>query len=205
MPRMGIGYHPRASPRSGCNTYPIARIRPADMSFLYRYLLIFIACVALLLGIQIPTFVDQFDKRLDAHYQEVQADLKGYREIAERDFNGSMEALIRRHKESTDMVFRDEAAPIEAMYLRFLHFSDQRAAMQTSLPRQVLYLIGHGDRDLIRETYAGYSFAVPLDSTAIYSGFALAGILLLLVEFVSGVVGLVTGLGGGGHRKGARF
>ena len=173
------------------------------MSFLYRYLLIFIACVALLLGIQIPTFVDQFEKRLDAHYQEVLTDLKGYREIADRDFNGSMEDLIRRHKESTDMVFRDEAAPIEAMYLRYLHFNDQRTAMQASLPRQVLYLALHGDRELIRETYASYSFAVPLDSSAIYSGFAVAGILLLLVEFFSTVIGLVTGLGG--RRRSVRF
>ncbi len=173
------------------------------MSFLYRYLLIFIACVALLLGIQIPTFVDQFEKRLDAHFQEVQTNLKGYQEIADRDFNGSMEALIRRHKESTDMVFRDEAAPIETMYLRYLHFNDQRSAMQTSLPGQVLYLVEHGDRDLIRETYANYSFAIALDSTAIYSGFALAGILLLLVEFVTGVFGLVTGLGPA--RKSSRF
>jgi len=173
------------------------------MSFLYRYLLIFIACVALLIGIQIPTFVDQFEKRLDAHFQEVQANLKGYREIADRDFNGSMEDLIRRHKDSTDMVFRDEATPIEAMYLRYLHFNDQRNALQTSLPGQVLYLIEHGDRDLIRETYASYSFSVPLDSSAIYSGFALAGIMLLLVEFVTGVFGLVTGLGP--SKKSSRF
>ena len=173
------------------------------MSFLYRYLLIFIACVALLLGIQIPTFVDQFEKRLDAHLQEVQTNLKGYQEIADRDFNGSMEALIRRHKESTDMVFRDEAAPIETMYLRYLHFNDQHSALQTSLPGKVLYLIQHGDRDLIRETYASYSFAIPLDSTAIYCGFALVGIMLLLVEFVTGTIGLVTGLGT--SRKSSRF
>ncbi len=173
------------------------------MSFLYRYLLIFIACVALLLGIQIPTFVDQFEKRLDAHFQEVQTNLKGYQEIADRDFSGSMEALIRRHKDSTDMVFRDEAAPIETMYLRYLHFKDQRAALQTSLPGKVLYLAQHGDHELMRETYANYSFAIPLDSMAIYSGFALVAIVLLLVEFVSGVLGLVTGLGT--SRKSLRY
>ena len=182
---------------------PSRRIRLKIMSFLYRYLLIFIACVALLLGIQIPTFVDQFEKRLDAHLQEVQTNLKGYRDIADRDFNGSMEALIRKHKDSSDMVFRDEAAPIETMYLRYLHFKDQQAALQTSLPGKVLYLARHGDRDLMRETYASYSFAIPLDSTAIYSGFALVAIMLLLVEFVSGVFGLVTGLGT--SRKSARF
>ncbi len=165
------------------------------MPFLYRYLLIFLACVALLLGIQIPTFVNQFQQRLDAHYQEIITDLKGYRDIADRDFGGSMESLIRRHKESTDMVFRDEATPIEAMYLRYLHLDGQRNAMQTSLPRQLWFLIQHGDHDLLRETYANYSFSVPLDATAIYTGFAVVGLVLLVVEFFTGVIGLVTGLG----------
>ena len=106
-----------------------------------------------------------------------------------------MEALIRRHKDSTDMVFRDEAGPIEAMYLRYLHFDDQRKALDTGLPRQVLYLVQHADHDLLRETYANYSFSVPLDSAAIYSGFAAVGIVVLLLEFFVGATGLVTGLG----------
>lgn len=165
------------------------------MSFLYRYLLIFLACLALLMGIQLPSFVDQYEKRLDAHFQEVQTDLKGYQDIANRDFGGSMESLIRRHKESTDMVFRDEAGPIETMYLRFLHFKDQREGLQTQLPGKVLYIARYGDHDLLRETYASYSYTIPLDSTAIYAGFASAGIVVLLTEFLSGLIGLLTGTG----------
>ncbi len=165
------------------------------MSFLYRYLLIFVACIALLMGIQIPSFVDQYEKRLDAHFQEVQTDLKGYQDIADRDFGGSMESLIRRHKESTDMVFRDEASPIETIYLRFLHFRDQREGLKTQLPGKVLYIVRYGDHDLLRETYASYSYTIPLDSTAIYTGFALVGIVVLLLEFLTGLAGMFTGLG----------
>jgi hypothetical protein len=169
--------------------------RAAEMHVLYRYLLIFAACAALLLGIQVPAFVDQYDKRLDAHLQEVQANLKGYREIAERDFGGSMEALIRRHKDSSDPVFRDEAAPIETMYLRFLHFDDQRKSLDTILPKQVLFLALHADRDLLRETYDSYGMAVPLDGTAIYSGFAAVALVVLLLELVASVSGVMRGLG----------
>jgi hypothetical protein len=171
------------------------------MPFLYRYLLIFAACLALLMGIQIPSFVDQYEKRLDAHFQEVQADLKGYQDIANRDFGGSMEALIRRHKESTDMVFRDEAGPIETIYLRFLHFKDQREGLATQLPGKVLFIARYGDHDLLRETYASYSYTIPLDSTAIYAGFASAAIVVLLLEFLSGLLGLF----GGRPRRGASF
>lgn len=165
------------------------------MSFLYRHLLILIACVALLFGIQIPNFVDQYQKRLDAHFQEVQTNLKGYREIADREFGGSIEELIRKHKESDDLVFRDEAAPIETIYLRYLHFNEQHTALQTPLPQQVLYLLQHVDRELLRETYDSYSYSVPLNSAAVYSGFVVAAAVLLVVELLAGVIGLVIGLG----------
>jgi hypothetical protein len=164
------------------------------MSFLYRYLLILIACGALLLGIQVPNFVDQYQKRLDAHLQEVAANLKGYQEIADRDFGGSLDALIRKHKDSDDATFRDEAAPIESMFLRRVHFEAQRSALQSSLPQQALYLALHGDRDLLDETWGSYSFAVPLNGLALLSGFGLAAVLLIVVEVFAGLFGAVRGL-----------
>jgi hypothetical protein len=164
------------------------------MSFLYRYLLIVIACGSLLLGLQIPNFIDQYQKRLDAHLQEVQTNLKGYQGIADRDFQGSLEALIRKHKESDDPVFRDEAGPIEAMYLRWTHFDAQRNALQTSLPQQAWFLLLHGDRDLLRETWASYTFAAPLNGTALLSGFGLTAALLLIIEVLSGLFTFVSGL-----------
>lgn len=164
------------------------------MSFLYRYLLILIACGALLLGIQVPNFVDQYQKRLDAHLQEVQTNLKGYQDIADRDFGGSLDALIRKHKDSDDATFRDEAAPIESMYLRRVHFEAQRSALQASLPQQAWYLLLHGDRELLSETWASYSFAVPLNGLALLSGFGLAALLLIVVEILAGLFGAVRGL-----------
>jgi len=46
------------------------------MKVLYRYFLILIACTAILFGVQIPNFVDQYEKRLDAHFLEVQNNLR---------------------------------------------------------------------------------------------------------------------------------
>lgn len=171
------------------------------MSFLYRYLLIFLACLGLLAGIQVPSFLDQYEKRLDAHLLEVQTDLKGYQEIADRDFGGSMESLIRRHRESTDMVFRDEAEPIEKMYLRLLHFQDQRQGLAAQLPGKVWYLLRYGDHELLRETWERYSYTIPLDSIAIYAGFAAAALAVILTEFLAGLALLLTGR----RRRSERF
>jgi len=41
------------------------------MSVVYRYLMIIVACTSLLIGLQVPSFVDQYQKRVDAHLREV--------------------------------------------------------------------------------------------------------------------------------------
>jgi hypothetical protein len=165
------------------------------MSFLYRYLLILLACAALLMGIQVPNFVDQFGKRLDAHLQEAQTNLKGYQEIADRETGGSMDQLIARHAASQDPVFSREAKPIQDLYQRYQRFSAEKAALATSLPGQVLYLARNPDQELLRETYDNYSFAVPLDSTAVAAGFAAAAVILLPVELLGLILAGLFGFG----------
>ena len=36
----------------------------------YRYLIVVIACISLLIGLQVPNFADQYEKRVDAHLRE---------------------------------------------------------------------------------------------------------------------------------------
>jgi hypothetical protein len=165
------------------------------MGFLYRYCLILLACGALLLGIQMPNFLDQYQKRLDAHLRETQTDLKGYQDIANHEFGGSIEALIAKHAASQDPVFSREAAPLRDLYDRYQRFSAEKSALATSLPGKVLYLARKPDRELLDETYANYSFAVPLDTTAIAAGFAAAAVVLLPVELLGLILGALFGVG----------
>jgi Protein of unknown function (DUF2937) len=165
------------------------------MGLLYRYCLILIACGALLLGIQVPNFIDQYQKRLDAHLREAQTDLKGYQDIANREFGGSLEALIAKHAASQDPVFSREAAPLLDLYARYQRFNSEKSALATGLPGRVLYLARNPDRELLEETYANYSFAVPLDATAVAAGFAAAAVVLLPVELLGLILGTLFGFG----------
>lgn len=110
------------------------------MSIIYRYSLILLACVLLLMGIQIPSFVDQYEKRLDAHFIEVKTNLRGFQQIADRYFGGSLEALINKHEQSGDEIFREEARPIRSMYLRYLRFSQQKLGLNTHLAGKVFFI-----------------------------------------------------------------
>ena len=154
------------------------------MSAIYRYFLILIACISILLGIQIPGFVDQYEKRLDAHFLEVTNNLRGYQEIAEKYFNGSMPELIKKHEANEDKTFKEEALPIKNIYERFLRFKAQKESLNTSLAGKVFFIAVKGDRELIDETYTNFSFLIPLTREAVIAGFISAAVTILIFELL---------------------
>jgi hypothetical protein len=154
------------------------------MSILYRYFLIIIACISILLGIQIPNYIDQYEKRLDAHFLETKNNLRGYQEIADRYFNGSFSDLIKKHEDSEDKTFKEEAKPIKNIYDRYVRFKTEKASLETNLAGKVLFLIIKGDRELINETTTNYSFMIPLNKSAVIAGFISAAFILLIFELL---------------------
>jgi hypothetical protein len=154
------------------------------MNTIYRYILILIACASLLLGIQIPNFVDQYEKRLDAHLIEAENNLRGYQEIADKFYGGSLAELIDKHEQSPDGVFREEAKPIKNIFDRYQHFHNEKLSLEFGLTSKVAYILAKGDRQLINETYSNYSFTVPLNASAILAGFSVMVFIVLSIELL---------------------
>jgi hypothetical protein len=142
-------------------------------AILYRYLMIIVACISLLLGLQIPNFVDQYQKRVDAHLREVTVNLQPFQDIAIKYFDGDMNKLIELHRASSEKPFQEEGLAIEKMLARKLRFEADLAALNTSLPLKAL---------------AQYSYAVPLNQDALVFGACVAITILLLVELLFALV-----------------
>ena len=157
---------------------------------LYRYLMIFVACISLLLGLQIPNFVDQYQKRVDAHLREVSVNLQPFQDIAIKYFGGDMNKLIELHRNSSEKAFQEEGAAIEKMLARKLRFETDLSALNTSLPLKALHVLLHGDKELLDEALAQYSYAVPLNQDALVFGACAALGILLLVELLLALVRL---------------
>jgi hypothetical protein len=154
------------------------------MDFLYRYLMIVVACIALLIGLQIPNFVDQYQKRVDAHLREVTINLQPFQDIATKYFGGDLNKLIALHRNSGEKPFQEEGAAIEKMVQRKLRFEADLAALRTSLPLKAWHVVFHGDREMIDEALGQYSYAVPLDQDALIFGAGATLAILLLVELL---------------------
>jgi hypothetical protein len=157
-------------------------------AILYRYLMIVVACISLLIGLQIPNFVDQYQKRVDAHLREVGINLQPFQDIASKFFGGDMSKLIELHRTSGEKPFQEEGAAIEKMLARKLRFETDMAALNTSLPQKALHVLLHGDREIVDEALGQYSYAVPLNQDALAFGAAVALAILLLVELLLALV-----------------
>jgi hypothetical protein len=152
------------------------------MSVVLRYFMVVIACVALLLGIQLPNLTDQYAKRVDASLREATLNLQPFLIIANQYAQGDIEALIALHRKSTEAVFRAEADAIERIYRRKLYLDAQAKAMHSHLVGRLWHLVWRADGDLREQTLLQYSATVPLTQEALIAGGVVALLTLLLLE-----------------------
>jgi len=152
-------------------------------TFHYTLLLILFAA-GLLFGVQIPNFVDQYQKRIDTHYLEASENFKGFQDIANRFHNGNIEELIKKHEASGDNTFNAEAEPLKKIFARKIRFEREHNALQTSLFGKVKHVAMAGDRETIEETYRAYSPGLPLDTTSIVWGLSISLVLITVFELL---------------------
>ncbi len=147
-----------------------------------NYLRLIVFSLGLLVGVQMPGFVDQYVKRVSAHRSEVVRNFSGFQETADRYFGGSVEALIAHHRGGTDQAFADEARSIQAMYDRLTALTAELAALRGPLIKQIVHIALHPNKEILDETRVEYSYTVPLNPAAIVSGVTTGALLAALVE-----------------------
>jgi hypothetical protein len=152
------------------------------MSFLLRYLLIAVACIFMLLGMQLPNLTDQYAKRVDASLREVTLNFQPFLIIANQHTGGNVEALIKLHRDSNVAPFKAEGEAIERMYQRKLKLEGEHKALQTHLPARLWHMLFRADMDLREQTLVQYTATAPLTQEALISGAVVALTMLLLLE-----------------------
>jgi len=159
---------------------------------LRAYLRLILFALGLLIGIQAPGFVDQYSKRVSAHYVEAQKNFAGFQRTANLYFGGSIEALIAHHESSSDAVFKDEAKNVAVIYVRLKKLALETNAMNHPLYSRIFHVAFYPDEEILNETMAAYSYTVPLNQEAILCGLIAASLLAILAEAI--LIGLL-GLG----------
>lgn len=144
---------------------------------LLSYLRLVLFAAGLLIGVQVPGFINDYAKRVEAHLIEAQAGLSGFQNTANQFFKGDMQALVAHYRASEDPIFRSDADSLGNLLSRQVALDKQFQAMQGPWYIRFLQVVLAADPDIRKETWNGYSYQILLTPEAMIWG--MSGALLL--------------------------
>lgn len=153
---------------------------------LYRYLILFVGAGALLIGVQIPNFLTQYQQRLDAQLTEALVYYAQYQKIADTYYGGDIEKVIAAHENSEQPAFQAEVEPLRDLVARVKNFRYQQQLMQGDYVTQLWNLATQADPELRAATWREYSYNVPLSQRAVVTGLIVAFLLVVLMDLCVG-------------------
>lgn len=162
---------------------------------LRSYLRLVLFTLGLLVGVQVPGFVDDYAKRVEAHRLEAERALAGFRETAKRFFDGNLDALVAHYRQSDDPVMRSDADSVATLVNRDALLQREWQAMQGAWYARTWHVLSGADRELLLETANAYSYQVLLVPEVIGWGLACAFLLAWLLESLALGLGRLAGVG----------
>ncbi|MGX9460263.1 DUF2937 family protein [Shewanella sp. A14] len=152
----------------------------------YIRLVLFVSGV--LIGIQVPGFVDQYGQRLEAHQLEAKLSLAEFQRDADRFFAGDISKLIRHYQQNNDPVFSAGGESIESLYQRYTSLTQalSRFNQHSYSPYQQIILAPQ--KDIQSEVWQAYSYVILLKPQAIAIGLLFGLIVSMLCELILSIL-----------------
>lgn len=154
------------------------------LSLLQRYTLKLTFALTLLIGMQFPHFLDQYETRLDAHYLESTQQLKHYQKLADLLFSGDLTALVEKHRNSEIALFKAETVIIETLIERADFLESHKVALQGPFYKRFSFLITQINEPLFLETKENYQANIVINQQAILVGLSIAAICTFMLEML---------------------
>lgn len=148
---------------------------------LRSYLRLTLFAFGLLVGIQVPGFIEAYAQHVEARRLEAQQGLQGFQQTAQRFFQGDLEVLVEHYRDSEDPVFQSDARSLTALVDRGRLLEREWRIMQGPWYTRAWHVLVGADRDLRRQVWSSYRFQLLLAPEAIAWGLSCA----LLLAWVS--------------------
>lgn len=163
----------------------------------YLRLLLFMAAV--LVGVQLPGFVQQYENALQAHLAEARLSLAPFVRDAQIHTGGSLQALIARYQQNADMAVRAGGSNIQALAERVSYLEQRLDKLSGNPLQRAWHSLIRPDKPLFNEVRRQYDYQVPLDLAAIGWGLVVGLIVMVLLDILLGLLRL-TGMLVAGHK-----
>lgn len=148
------------------------------------YIRLLVFAFGLLVGMQLPSFIDQYQKRVDAHLIEAEDNFKHFQGTADRHFGGDVEAMIAHHEKSPDPVINEDAVSIRHIWQRVQLWRGEMQALSQGWMMSAWHIAFHANADIYRETRKAFTHAIPLTQAAIVAALVVAFVLAFVIELL---------------------
>ena len=133
-------------------------------------------------GVQIPSFVDQYGQRLESHFTESQTSIEDFQNDADKYFNGNIEILIRHYASNADPVINDGGESIASLHSRAQFLTKSWSNFNAGFQQRYWHAFATPVTTIRAETWNGYDFSVKLNIAGIVWALCLGLTLSMLSE-----------------------
>ncbi|MNZ45260.1 hypothetical protein D3C78_629100 [compost metagenome] len=169
---------------------------------LRSYVRLAMFALGLLVAVQVPGFIHDYQLRVDAHRVEAGKALDGFKETATRFFDGDLNALVAHYRGSADPVFQRDADSIEVLMRRAKLFDTEWKALQGPWHVRAWHILLRPNDELLEETLDKYDYRLTLSPESIAWGLGGGLLMAWTGEMLLLLAGALAGVGG--YRRAAR-
>ncbi|MDY0133027.1 MAG: DUF2937 family protein [Desulforegulaceae bacterium] len=154
------------------------------MKTIAQYLRLILFLGGILVGVQIPGFMNAYHNSLLAHLNESEKSLGHFQKDADKYFNGNLDSLITHYKINKDPVFTEGGKSIDLIYQRNLLLNKAFSDFNKNFFNAFVHVFIKPVKDIKKEVLKAYSYSLRLDKTSIIAGLLSGTILAGLPEII---------------------
>lgn len=152
------------------------------------YFRLTIFAIALLFGVQVPGFIQQYTLVAEARLAEAEQNLAGFQKTADEFFGGSLDKLIVYYQQSEDKVMNADGLNIDHIYQRVELLKQESQILKQPAYKVVWHLAFNANHQILEQSQSNYNYVVPLNVDAIAWGVVSAILFSALFDVASGII-----------------
>ena len=154
------------------------------MNKIFDYLKLAVFVVGILVGVQVPGFVDQYGKNLEARVIESEMSISGFQDDADKYFAGDITQLIQHYSKKVDPVIVAGGENIEVLVLRNQALKKAQEVFNQSMYSAYIHVFIGPVEEIRHHAWSSYTYGVVLNGSAISIGIAVGLLSLAFFELM---------------------
>lgn len=137
--------------------------------------------LGVLLFMQLPNFIDHYEQRLGGYYQAQVQHLQRYQDIADQQYNGQLDALIKAYESQSERSIQLTGQAVHELKSQVIVLeNDMRELDVSALTARLAHMVTAFKPDIAQAVLNSYTPALLLSTQALVCGFV-GGIALSLL------------------------